>query len=78
MIENYTYYGGEVPLTPITASELIHTSDPQTVALVSSEILNHSSIVGFELYASSDGVIRISVIYFENCKKKTNSLIINL
>jgi hypothetical protein len=49
-------------MTPITASELIHSSDPQTVALVSSEILNHSSIFGYELYASSAGVIRISVI----------------
>ncbi len=65
LIENYTFYGGEVPLTPITASELIHTSDPQTVALVSSEILNHSSIVGYELYASSAGIIRISVINYK-------------
>jgi hypothetical protein len=61
MIENYKYYGEEVPLTLITASELISPSDPLTVALVNSEILNHSSIVGYELYASSAGVIRISV-----------------
>ena len=59
--ENYTFYGREVPITPITPADLVNTADPQTVVLLSSEILNQSSLIGYELYASSAGVIRLSV-----------------
>jgi hypothetical protein len=48
-------------LSSASTFTLTNTNDPLTSLLVQAEIINRGGLFGFEVYASVEGVIRVSV-----------------
>jgi len=63
--KKYFNFGPDIPFTIASPFELTDTSSdntPYTAIMTNTELLNRSSIVGFEMFATSAGLIRINVI----------------
>ena len=69
----YFNFGPDVPFNITSPFELTDTlidATSYTAIMSNTELINRSSIVGFEMFATSAGLIRISVrIYFFSYKK---------
>ncbi len=53
-------------LSSTSTITLTNANDPLTSLLVQAEILNRGAFFGFEVYASAEGVIRVSVKFFKS------------
>jgi phosphoribosylaminoimidazole carboxylase (NCAIR synthetase) len=63
--KKYFNFGPDIPFNITSPFELTDTSnDPTayTAIMTNTELLNRSSVLGFEMFATSAGLIRINVI----------------